>query len=161
MAAAVTTLETGPLGVLYQQREQGPNSDSDIDMTDIPAGGHTAKAGVVLDVGYSSTDSDISEDETGEGSDTTPLWTSDEDEQVSTESDELSKSKKYEKGVKRQTLKRKSSWTPGPVKKQRAELSKPERQSIRVVHKMKVNHRKRKGESMSWRKVLSGLSGGY
>ncbi|RBR23904.1 uncharacterized protein FIESC28_03214 [Fusarium coffeatum] len=152
MAAPVNTPGAGPLGVTYQQREQVIDSDSDIDLADVPAGGHAAKAGAVLDIGPSSSDTDLSEDETGEGSNTTPLWTSDENEQVSTGSDELSRSKKYEKGVKRQTLKRKSSWAPAPVKKQRVEPSKPER---------KVNHRKRKGESVSWRKVLSGLSGGY
>ncbi|CAG7560423.1 unnamed protein product [Fusarium equiseti] len=159
--APATTLGTGPVGATYQQREQGSDSDSDIDVADVPAGGHAAKAGVVLDVGYSSSDSDFSEDETGEGSDTTPPWIPDEDEQVSTGSDALSISKKYEKGVKWQTLKRKSSWAPASVKKQRVEPSKSKRQSVRVEYTRQVNHRKRKGESMSWRKVLSGLSGGY
>lgn len=152
MAAPVTPLGTGPHGVTYQQWERVDDSDSDIDLANVPAGGHAAQAGAALDIGSSSSDTDFSQDETGEGSNTTPLWTSDEDEQVSTGSDELSRSKKYEKGVKRQTLKRKSSWAPDPVKKQRVEPSKPER---------KINHRKRKGESMSWRKVLSGLTGGY
>ncbi|KAJ4011316.1 hypothetical protein NW766_007959 [Fusarium irregulare] len=152
MAASMTTLGAGPLGVTYQQREQVIDSDSDIDLANVPVGGRAAKAGAVLDIGSSSSDTDFSEDETGEGSNTTPFWTSDEDEQVSTGSDELSRSKKYEKGVKRQTLKRKSTWAPAPVKKQRIEPSKPE---------LKVNRRKRKGEPMYWRKVLSGLTGGY
>lgn len=154
-----TSLGTGPLGDLDQQLNQ--NSDSDVEMADASAGGHAARAGVVSDFGHSSSDTEVSdygELQTSDSSDTTLVWSSGDEGASATGSDEFPASKK---GGSPQKLKRKSSWAPVTAKKQRIKPSEAETRRSKVEQKKGIEYKKRKGGSLAWRKILSGLSGAF
>ncbi|UZP39686.1 hypothetical protein NXS19_007502 [Fusarium pseudograminearum] len=129
-------------------------------MADAEMGGHAGRASAVPEFGYSTSDTDTSEDEDSlsrEGSDTTVSWSSDsEGDKASAGSDKFPASKK---GEKRSDLKRKSSWTAIHTRKRRVGFSVIKSQSPKFKPKKDTDYRKRREESWGWRKMLLGLSG--
>jgi hypothetical protein len=157
-AVPETPLGIGVLGDMDERWNQ--DSDSDVDMDGVSVGGHAARAGAVSDFSYSSSDTEVSDDTeswTREGSDTTLVSSSeDEGDRVSTGSDEFPTSKK---GVKVHNLKRKSSWAPFQLKKQKVLSSRARRRNPKAEPKKEIDYKKRNGGPLAWKKILSGLSG--
>ncbi|KAH6994175.1 hypothetical protein EDB82DRAFT_537081 [Fusarium venenatum] len=158
MLPSETPLGAGVLGDMDERLNE--ESDSDVEMGDAEMGGHAGRAAAVPESDYSSSDAETSEDEesfTREGSDTTLSWSSDnESDKASTGSDEFLTSKKRET---RPGLKRKSSWSAVDIKARRVGVSVTKRRSPKVEQKKATDYMKRKGGSLGWRKILSGLSG--
>ncbi|KAM0549025.1 hypothetical protein ACHAO7_006454 [Fusarium culmorum] len=159
-----TPLGAGVLGDMDERlnkgSDSGSDSDSDVEMADAEMGGHAGRASAVPELGYSTSDTDTSEDEDSlsrEGSDTTVSWSSgSESDKASAGSDEFPASKK---GQKRSDLKRKSSWTAIHTRKKRVGFSVTKSRSQKFKPKKDTDYRKRREESWGWRKMLSGLSG--
>ncbi|KAM0236191.1 hypothetical protein ACHAPO_005416 [Fusarium lateritium] len=158
MLPSETPLGAGVLGDMDKRLNE--ESDSDVEMGDAEMGGHAGRAAAVPESDYSSSDAETSEDEesfTRDGSDTTLSWSSDNDsDKASAGSDEFLTSKK---GETRPGLKRKSSWSAVDIKARRVGVSVAKRRSPKVEQKQATDYMKRKGGSLGWRKILSGLSG--
>jgi hypothetical protein len=135
--------------------------DNDLFMEDVSGFGNRATA--VSDFDHSSSDTEISEIEDQpkrDGSETTLIGTSDaEDEQSSSGSNDLVFSKTSEGRAKKQSLKRKSSWTPVHTKKQKLDISEDkerERDSKTSLQKKKAkNNKKAKARPWAWRKIIA------
>ncbi|RGP80184.1 hypothetical protein FLONG3_1718 [Fusarium longipes] len=157
--ATETPIGTGALGDLDEQLNQ--DSDSDVDMDDVSIEGHAGRASAMSGFSHGSSDTEISEydEEQTQGSSDTTLASSSEDEggRLSTGSHEFFTSKK---GGTQDNLKRKSSWAPVQVKRQRLMHPKATRRIPRAEPRKEATHQKRTGGFLNWRKVLSRLSGG-
>ncbi|GKU02790.1 hypothetical protein FLAG1_08528 [Fusarium langsethiae] len=153
-----TPLRAGVLGDIDQRWNE--DSDSDVSMSDVSVGGHAGRASAVSEFDYNSSATETSEDEeslTSKSSDTSlSLSSEDEGDRASAGSDEFPTSKK---GQKRPNLKRKPSRAAVHMKMKRVGVSVTKRRSPKFELKKGADYRKRKGESLGWRKILSGLSG--
>jgi hypothetical protein len=137
--------------------------DNDIFMEDVSGFGNRATA--VSDFDHSSSNTEISEIEDQlkrDGSETTLIGSSDaEDEQSSSGSSDPVFSKTSEGRAKKQSLKRKSSWTPVHTKKQKLDISEDkererERDSKSSFQKKKAKSTKKvKARPWAWRKIIA------
>ncbi|KAF5025927.1 hypothetical protein F66182_1962 [Fusarium sp. NRRL 66182] len=146
------------LFVTSMGRAEGPESKSDADRVDPPSFGFRAMT--ACGFGHSGSDTELSDSGewplTREGSDTTLVeFMGTDEETVDSGSKVATVSSDLKDGDRRRGLKRKQSWTPVSVKKQRLEVSGAEKRDSLSKLRNGDDFQKEKQDQGIWGKLIS------